>query len=206
MAGRGLFDAPDLEGTANKLAEHLPQGLAWEAKNIDGTNLRGLLLSTAAPFNNVEGRIEELACQFDINQTTLLIREWEVSVGLPDECSDPNATLEERRSAVIERLSRNPIVTLQEMQDYVDLLFPEDNIELRLGSDFLSFEYDFEYTFTGGINDRFTIIAKVPRQEPCFEYDFEYCFTGAADFDRLRCVLEQVIPANVVLIIVECDI
>jgi uncharacterized protein YmfQ (DUF2313 family) len=98
-----LLDAPTLDQTADNLALHLPQGRAWESKSIEGTNLRALVKASALPFNSIEQIVELIAREFDINQTTLLIDEWEKSVGLPDTCLGPLIDIEDRRALVIER-------------------------------------------------------------------------------------------------------
>ena len=200
---KDIFKTPTQDGTTTQLAEHLPQGKAWEAKGVDGTNLRALVSGCAKPFNTTQKNIEVLCNEFNINTTTLLIDEWEESVGLPDDCLGPTSNLQLRRDAVIQRLRRTPFVTLQEMQDYVDELFPGAGIILFTGVEYYTFEYDFEMIFLGEIDEKFVIVAELPVQDPKFEYEFEYQFTGAADQTKLRCILERVLPANVLLIIEE---
>jgi len=198
-----IFKQPTLEVTANQLAEHLPDGDAWEAKYVDGTNLRGLVVGSADPFNTVQAELELLCNEFHISATTLLIDEWEESVDLPDDCLGAFADLETRRALVIERFRKVPTVTLQEMQDFVDRIFVGGGILLFTGVEYYSFELTFESEFIADINEKFVIVAEIPIQEPTFEYEFEFDFTGAADNEKLRCVLERIIPANVVLLIRE---
>lgn len=200
-----IFKTPTLEQTVNQFADHMPVGKAWEAKYVDGSNMRGLQFGCARPFNISQSYIELLSNEFDINKTTLLINEWEESVGLPDDCLGLSGDIEQRRENVITRLNKAPIVTLQEMQDYVDNIFPSSGIILFTGVEYYSFELSFEATFIGDLNTKFVIVAEIPQQEPNFEYEFEFEFTGAVDNPELRCVLEKIIPANVVLIIEEAD-
>jgi len=201
---KDIFKTPTQSGTTAQLVEHLPQGKAWEAKAVDGTTLQALVSGAAKPFNTTQKNIEVLCNEFNINTTTsILINEWEESVGLPDECLGVTSDLQARRDAVIQRLRRTPFVTLAEMQAYVDELFPGAGIILFTGVEYYTFEYDFETIFLGEIDEKFVIVAELPVQDPKFEYEFEYQFTGAADQTKLRCVLERVIPANVLLIIEE---
>lgn len=198
-----IFKTPTLDETANQFADHLPMGKVWEAKRVADTNLRGLIVGSARPFNISQSFIELLSNEFDIDQTTLLINEWEKSVGLPDDCIGQLSTIEERRDAVSQRLNKDPIVTLSEMQAYVNGIFPNDGIILFTGTDFYTLEYTLEQTLLGAIDEKFIIVAELPKQEPFLEYILETDLTGAANNDKLRCVLERVIPANVVLIIEE---
>jgi uncharacterized protein YmfQ (DUF2313 family) len=202
---RKIFDAPDIDGTANELASALPQGRVWEAKNSDGTNMRALVGGAAMPFNIAEQKVEDLASEFDINQTTALLSEWEESVGLPDECFAGPGTIEERRAAIIERFRRIPVVTIAEMQAAVDALFPDVDIELRTGTDYYAFECEFEIPLFGTEYEKFVIVARVPVQVPFFEYDLELEMTGALNLDEFRCYMEKIIPANVYLMIEEIN-
>ena len=228
---KDILKTPTLEQAVRLLAQHIYRGRIWDAKNTKGTNHHGLLHGCAKPLNLSQGFIELLANEFDINQTTLLLEEWEKSVGIPDRCVDNTAkTIEERREAVIQRLRKEPIVTIQELQDYVNNLFPYANIILYTGVEYFSFELTFETPFLGGVNEKFVIVAEIPRVDESaksFEYDFELEFEDCEDvtpqsfeYDLemefqgdlsacedehadIRCAIERVIPANVVLLILE---
>lgn len=201
---KAIFKTPTQEGTTNQLADHLPKGKAWEAKSVFDSNLRSLVSAAAKPFNTTQKNIEVLCNEFNINETDLLLTEWEESVGLPDDCLEGTITdLDERRTAVIQRLRRTPIVTLAELQTYVDGIFPDAGIILFTGVDYYLFELNFEANFLGDIDEKFIIVAEIPSQVPKFEYDWEIDFTGATDQTKIRCVIERVIPANVLLKIEE---
>lgn len=198
---RDILDAPPLETTVNQLGEHMPQGKVWAAKIVPETNLQSLMFGVAKPFNITQELIETVADELNINTTDFLIEEWETSVGLPSACTGPLIDLDERRAAVIERFRKIPIVTLEEMQAFVDEKFPDAGIILRLGRILLTFEYDFEFTFSGDVDEKFIIVVEFPSQEPFYELEFEYEFTTGINLTVLRCVLEEVIPANVALVI-----
>lgn len=198
-----LFKTPSINETANQLADHMPQGRVWESKYIENSNLRGLVVACASPFNISQSFIELIANEFDINQTTLLIGEWEKSVGLPDDCIGELTDIAERRAAVIRRLNKTPIVNMAELQAYVDILFVGAGIVLKTGVEYYDFELSFESDFIGDVNTKFIIVAEIPATGETFEYDFELEFSGATNDEKLRCVLEEVLPSNVVLVITE---
>ena len=198
-----IFEAPDVDGTADQLAYSMPKGRVWESKFISGSNLRALIAGAANPFNLAEQKIEELSIEFDINKTTLLIDEWEESVGLPDDCLGQASDIGERRRRVIQRLKKKPEVTLSDLQTLVDVIFPTANIELFPGSDYYTLEYTLEAPLLGDVAEKFILVARVPSQQPLLEYTLEATLTGALDLTKLRCYLERVMPANVYLIIEE---
>lgn len=197
------FKQPDIEGSVTQLADHMPEGKAWTAKSVEDSNLHAQMHGTAKPFNIAQGRIEDLSREFHINQTVELIGDWETSVGLPDKCFGPLADLQERRDLVIERLSKTPIVTLAEQQAFIDRLFSNLGVTLVPGVEFFSFEYSLEMYFLGNVDARFIIVAVIPPQEPFFEFDFEFSFTGGVNQEKLLCVLERITPANVLPLILE---
>ncbi len=200
-----IFKAPDKFGTGDQLADHMPRGQVWQAKNIDGTNLRGLVVATAYPFNLFQVKLEEFICEFDIRTTTKFIDEWEESVGLPDDCfgADTDTDIQSRRNAVIERYRKEAIVTLAEMQAYVDAIFGVGVVTLHNGTEYFGFERDFQATFLGNTNEKFVIVAEVLTQGTFFEREFEDIFTGAIDNVKINCVLIRVVPANVLIIFEE---
>lgn len=201
VANLNIFKPPpDLDAAGNLLAEHMPEGRAFGKKCEDGSVMSELIKGIASDFMIVQEEIFELASQFDINLSVDLLPDWETSVGIPDDCIFQFTTLEKRRDRVIQRLRKIPLVTLDELQLFVDSFFPSDNIILKPGSEAFTFEYDLEFTFLGDVNEKFIIIAEIPITGDGFEYTFEFEFSGGPDTSLLACLLRKVLPANVLLI------
>lgn len=199
--GDNIFKAPD--STAQQMADCLPNGNAWALKNDEESNIRKLIIALSVAHNMTQQQIELLEDEFRIAQTFDLLEEWETSVGIPDECLSVSLNINDRRQAVIDRLKKQPIVTLAEMQAYVDTLFPGLGITLYAGADFeQSFEYEFEIPFYESIFWRFVLVATVPLPPADgFEYEFEFLFEGTPDTTELECLLNQINPANVYILI-----
>lgn len=194
-----IFKAP--ESTTQQAADCLPVGRAWGSKNVEGSNTRGLLASIAVAHNLTQQQVETLENQFRILETFDLLEEWEHSVGIPDQCLGASETIEQRRQAVIDRLRKDPIVTLQETEDYVNALFPGLNIKLYPGAEYYSYEYTFPVPFFGGVSSKFILVVEVPVSGEAYEYTFPVPFTGGPDVERLRCLLEKIVPSNVYVLI-----
>lgn len=191
-----IFNAQSLEDAALTLSQHMPTGRAW-AVGVEDSNINRLITSLAKNFQTVEELIEELAREFDINQTFDLIEEWEESVGLPDNCLVTTGPIEERRSQVLQRLRKEPVVSIGQMQALVDEAFPGGNIVLYTGTDYFNYEYTYEHSYIGNINERFILVAEVPFTNE-YEYDYEFNYTSDQDTDKLRCIIEPILSANVV--------
>ena len=193
-----IFTAPD--STSQQMADSLPVGRAWGYKNNEDKNVRKLINSLAVAPNQAQQQIELLATEFNINTSVALLPDWETSVGLPDDCFGVGGTLAQRRQAVIDRLRKTPLVTLAELQAFVDRLYPTSGIILETSFPDTSFEYTFETLFTGAVADEFFLIARIPATENTFEYTFEMDFTAGVP-GSFVCIMNKILPANVVLIL-----
>lgn len=87
----------------NSLRKYFPRGVAW---NFDKQSKIGLLVDALSiEFCRVQERLNQFLIEIDPRQTSELLTDWEASLGLPDECSDLGATVEERRNQVVQKLT-----------------------------------------------------------------------------------------------------
>ena len=70
---------------ADLLAKYLPDGKCWEAKWIEGSNLRNLLIAVGKEFENIEQQNEWLRRELNIYTTYDLLEYWEEQYGIPDD-------------------------------------------------------------------------------------------------------------------------
>ena len=87
----------------SQLQALLPPGAALPAV-ADGV-LTGLLRALAEELARVDQRGEVLIEEADPRTASELLADWERVAGLPDPCTGPLATLQERRAALVARLS-----------------------------------------------------------------------------------------------------
>ncbi len=174
-----------------KIGEFMPTGNAWDAKNDVSTNLGALLLAFGSEFNRIETLIQTVNKELDINFTEQLIREWEVSVGIPDDCFTIGTDIDIRRIQVLTKL-RN--VRLQTIQDYVDLaaLFGVTAIV------FAGVPFGFPATDK---EKRFSITVNLPGENSglVFPYDVDFFpipFVAGVT-SLIQCLFLKIKPANV---------
>lgn len=105
------FDRFTLEQHTQVLCDLFFGGKLSEARNINGSNLRKLFIGLAKEFQRIESTIATIAEEYDIQQTTLLIEEWESAIGIPDDCFPIANTIEERRNNVLAKLRAAGTVT-----------------------------------------------------------------------------------------------
>ncbi len=180
-----IFNTPDLDGTAREFARNLPSGRAWNNKTSIDSNLYKLIKSCAAAFNTIQTSINELATEMDINLTDDLLPDWEESVGIPDDCVFLLTTLADRRTAVIRRLRKAPVVTKAEFETLGNEL-TGSTVTVTAGIDFIPAE------------DRFTMVVEVTGSGSIFAFPltFPAAFSSAGEA-TIECVFKKVAPAYV---------
>jgi uncharacterized protein YmfQ (DUF2313 family) len=81
----------------------LPRGAAWP-RDPDAL-LTSLTAALAARHADVHRRaVQLLEVESDPRQTVLMLPEWERAYGLPDPCTPLNATLQQRRAALVAKI------------------------------------------------------------------------------------------------------
>lgn len=80
------------------LLKHLPRGPAWPEQN-------NLLAGLAQELARAHGRLLDLIDEADPRTTVELLPEWERMAGLPDSCVPTESTIDQRRQALVSRLT-----------------------------------------------------------------------------------------------------
>jgi len=191
------FEAASQEEVTRQLASTIPDGRAWQAKSLPGTNMYAVVSACASEFRQIQIQIETLASEFDINLSEQLLPDWEKSCGLPEECIGQMASLADRRNAVILRLRRIPFVT---KEDYENLAFQLTGLSVTVtpGAEIELFPLDFPIPFSSG-NSYFKLYVTFNDAIGGFPYLFPFNFVSTGD-NIIRCVFEQIAPANVLII------
>lgn len=80
-----------------ELANLLPDGEVWKAKNIEGSNFRKDLQAESLEFKRFQTELYGQAVSLMINKDTSDVLPWEKFLGIPDSCFNLNFTEEQRR-------------------------------------------------------------------------------------------------------------
>lgn len=88
-----------------ELQNHLPLGPAWP-RDVDSLTTK-LLSAFAAEFALVDQRIDDLLNEADPRTTLELLADWERVAGLPDGCVGTGQTVQQRRAALVARLTNS---------------------------------------------------------------------------------------------------
>lgn len=108
---------PDLEAHTRALADYLPNGRLFEAKNISDSNFRQLLRGLAGELFTAQGYLCTLEVEYFPDATVLFIEEWERALGIPDECFPGTGSIDDRRRDVVVKLSALGVQTATDFEE-----------------------------------------------------------------------------------------
>ena len=91
-----VFTADDY---AQAMANLLPRGAAWSRD--PSSTLMNLLRALAPTYVRSGVAAANLIWDTSPETTTNFVVEWEETLGLPDKCTPPNPTLEQRKAAIL---------------------------------------------------------------------------------------------------------
>jgi len=203
VAPQTTFIANSSETNTQTLADYLPGGFLFQAKNIEGSNLRNLLSAFSQELTRVEQKLQEIADEHYVADTFNLLAEWERFVGIPDECFKvENQTVEFRRKQVIAKLALMNVTT---NSDFVVLAaFFDVNIEI-LSEEFITtaFPYTFPLQLACTLKScKFTMVVNfldIEKPSNIFPLTFPVVFEGDNLVDFILCIFEKIKPANVAI-------
>ncbi len=108
-----------ISDSTQALADVMPNGKVFDAKNIGTSNFRKFIKGLAQEQVRYESSLFELISDYIPNFTTSYIEEWERELGIPDDCFlVAGQTDAERRRNIIIKLA---FLSLLTAQDYLNL-------------------------------------------------------------------------------------
>lgn len=79
----------------------LPKGKLWNV--VEQPLLGSFIESLATELCRVDDRVGDLLKQFDPRTADLTLEDWERVLGLPDECTPDDLTLDERKNQILQK-------------------------------------------------------------------------------------------------------
>lgn len=191
--------------TTKTIASDMPDGKAFESKNIPEKNLYKFLDAIAQSFILFNDDLNAVFEEMNPATTEDLIARWEKEYGIPDACISLAPTLEERRTNILTKIGMNGVQTVQ---DFIDLAAKFGiTVEIIPGIDFYAFPFTipkFPFPFQSEKTARFTLIVNLPQAlgENVFPFTptkFPFPF-GSTNANILECLFTRIVPANVQVI------
>ena len=196
-----LFENHTLEEHTQALANNLPNGRAFESKNIDDSNFRDLIRAFAPEIKRFEDTYLEVSKEHDINDSDVYLSRWEKSMGIPDDCFPATGSLSDRRSDVIIKLACMNVST---REDFISIAAKIGfTVEIESLAEACSFPLTFPFPFCGTDKEnRFTMVVRILSGPSLDGYPFTFPFEfGDPRSSILECIYDKIKPANVKLIL-----
>lgn len=153
MISKSDFKVKTVEENAQSIADLMPSGDFWKAKNITNSNLRKFLNGFSVEIQRYQGETQSLAEDYIPNRTSSFIDEWERIVGIPDDCftkdgvePGDSSSDEGRRRDIIVKLG---YMNIQTQQDYIDLA-AQFGVSITINNSTGGFnQFNWEINFSG---------------------------------------------------------
>lgn len=180
---------------ANVLAQYLRDDNLHEAKNRDDSVLRKILLGLASEWLNFRSKLNDVVNEYNPNNTTDLIEEWEAFVGIPDSCIAVASTLEQRRLNILLKLAGINVSTAKQFKNVAAIL--GYSIEVSNGVDTSTFPLTLPFLLIAEAAAPFTIVITLPASLRPVGFPLTLPFTLTAEQpDILNCLFNKLKPAN----------
>jgi uncharacterized protein YmfQ (DUF2313 family) len=184
-----------LEQQAEKLAQYLPDSKDFQAKNIEGSQLRKVLIGLASEFLRTRNKVNYIYGQHNPLTTEDMLEEWETTVGIPDDCFSRNATVNQRREQVLLKLVGMNATTKEQFIKIADIL--GYGIQVSNGVDTSTFPLTFPFLFMDEAEKDFIIVIKILSEPKAETFPLTFPFTLNSDFPEiLKCLFEKIKPAH----------
>ncbi len=193
-----MFDT-NKENHVQALADYLPNGRLFEAKNIADSNFRQLLRGIAGELFTAQGYLNTLEQEYFPDQTTLFIEEWEQALGIPDDCFPGEGTISERRRDILLKLTSLGVQTVDDFYALAAIfgeaveIYPLINVAFP--------PYAVPFTPINEQQARFTVVVDgVGTVENFPPYDVPFDLFD--DQNVLKCLFDKTIPENCTILYV----
>lgn len=185
----------DIATQTNILAGYLPNDPLHQAKNRQESNLRKVLIGLASQWLEFRNKINEVFDEYNPNNTTALIEEWESFVGIPDSCISNVGTIEQRRINILLKLSGINATTSKQFENIAAIL--GYSVVVQTGVDSSTFPLTLPFILMSQEEAPFIIVVKlsVSLKPSGFPLTLPFKLSSGAP-EILNCLFNKLKPAN----------
>ena len=176
------IECHDIEEHTKALADYMPGGKLWAAKNIANSNLRNFIKGVSGESVRAETFLKALQDQYIPDNTQNFLDDWEGALGIPDDCFDGEGDNDERRRDILVKLASLGVQTVADFQNLASLFGITATV------------LPGEEATPVPPNPKFTIVIEFVAPEG-FPFTFPITF-GSDTINILECLFNRLKPAN----------
>lgn len=184
---------------ANILAQYLRNDPLHEAKFIEDSNLRKLLIGLTGGFIDFNNFLNLILSEGDLKEANFLLSEWERTLGIPDDCLTNNGTIEERRINLLMKLAGLQGTFIQQCE-YVINLLGYSGIKIVKAIDRCQFPIQFPIHFVAEDEVPFIIYMILPMELMPATFPLPFPIPFHNTISLLQCIFDKLKPANIKII------
>jgi len=184
---------------ARILANYLRDDKLHEAKNQENSNLYKILVGLAEGWLDFRNNANDVVDNYNINNSLLLIEEWEQMVGIPDDIFDISGNLETRKRNVLLKLAGSKAETKQQFERIGKIL--GFDIEVEPAFKYSRFTYKFPVLLLNEGSSPFVIVVNINKSLKANGFPFTFTFKFSTNpADILKLFFNKIKPSNTIIV------
>jgi len=184
---------------ARILANYLRDDKLHEAKNQENSNLYKILVGLAEGWLDFRNNANAVVDNYNINNSLLLIEEWEQMVGIPDNIFDISGDIETRKRNVLLKLAGSKAETKEQFERIGEIL--GFDIKCETGYQYCVFPLRFPIIFATQEIMPFLIVITIDKKYQLQTFPFSFPIEFKEDkASILKLFFDKIKPSTTKLI------
>jgi len=184
---------------ARILANYLRDDKLHQAKNQKDSNLYKILVGLAEGWLDFRNNANAIVDNYNINNSLLLIEEWEKAVGIPDNIFDISGDIETRKRNILLKLAGSKAETKEQFERIGKIL--GFDIQVEPAFKYSRFTYTFPVLLLNEGSSPFVILVNINKSLKPNGFSFKFTFKFSIDSaDILKLFFNKIKPSNTIII------
>jgi len=184
---------------ARVLANYLRNDNLHEAKNKEESNLYKVLLGLAEGWLDFRENANDIIDNYNINNSLLLIDEWEKAVGIPDDVFSVASDIETRRKNVLLKIAGSKAETKEQFENIAQIL--GFNIQVEPAFQYCKFTYTFPVLLVSQGSKPFIIVVNIDKSFKPNGFPFTFTFKfSTSSVNILKLFFNKIKPSNTIIV------
>jgi uncharacterized protein YmfQ (DUF2313 family) len=184
---------------ARILANYLRDDKLHQAKNQKDSNLYKILVGLAEGWLDFRNNANAIVDNYNINNSLLLIEEWEQMVGIPDNIFDISGDIETRKRNILLKLAGSKAETKEQFERIGKIL--GFDIQVEPAFKYSRFTYTFPVLLLNEGSSPFVILVNINKSLKPNGFSFKFTFKFSIDSaDILKLFFNKIKPSNTIII------
>lgn len=194
-----MIESRTQQEQARILANYLRNDNLHEAKNKEDSNLYKVLLGLAEGWLDFRENAKDIIDNYNINNSLLLIEEWEKAVGIPDDVFSVASDIETRRKNVLLKIAGSKAETKEQFENIGKIL--GFNIQVEPALQYSKFTYTFPVLLVNEGSKPFVIVVNIDKSLKPNGFPFTFTLNFSINpADILKLFFNKIKPSNTIIV------